>query len=83
MTAVPQFEDGKNYLMSGATLNAMVAAINARTPIAGQGLTSQETPQGVVFSVNLPPPAAPPTFSAQFCVDGTLVTATVYGTLGA
>lgn len=45
-----KFADDKVFMVSGKTLNALVDAIRARTPIAGAGMEFKETPQGIVLS---------------------------------
>lgn len=53
MKELPTFEAGKNYLLSDRILSDICQAIRERTPIAGPGLVSKETPVGIVLRVNL------------------------------
>lgn len=50
MTLPPKFDDGKQYWLSGKTLNQMGRAIQERTPIAGPGLLAKTLPQGVILT---------------------------------
>lgn len=45
-----KFADDKVFMVSGKTLNALVDAIRARTPLRGPGIEVKETPQGLVLS---------------------------------
>lgn len=48
---LPTFENGKSYLLRGETLNAIISAIRARTPLDGEGMRVHErTPNGFRFA---------------------------------
>ena len=43
----PNFDAGRSYWVSGRTLNALIRGIWRRTPLPGNGVTTQETERGV------------------------------------
>ena len=47
MTNLPTFDDSKSYLMSGKTLNTLIAAIKASKIISIEGYTTEQTPDGI------------------------------------
>lgn len=51
MTDMPKFDDGARYLVSAEFLATLERAIIERTPIAGDGLTHRDTPQGRVLTL--------------------------------
>ncbi|NBW11973.1 MAG: hypothetical protein EBR82_28475 [Caulobacteraceae bacterium] len=52
MTKLPdKVNPDATYLVSGATLNALIDAIASRSVIAGEGLNAKTEPQGIVLSL--------------------------------
>ncbi len=48
---LPNFDNSKVYALSGRTLNKFVRQIRRIIPLAGDGLQSNETPDGVQLSI--------------------------------
>ncbi len=47
MADLPTFDDKKTYMLSGKTLNQIIAAIKAATILSADGLTMEKTPDGI------------------------------------
>lgn len=47
MADLPKFDDKKTYMLSGKTLNQIIAAIKANTILSVSGLTIERTAEGV------------------------------------
>lgn len=51
---LPNFDAAKNYVLQGRTLNRIMRQIRRVAPIAGAGITTTETPNGVFIGAQNP-----------------------------
>ena len=47
---LPTFDEAKSYLVSGKTLNAIIAAIKAQNITSIEGYDIERTPEGIRFT---------------------------------
>lgn len=50
MIELPQFDDGRTYMLRGVTLNQIMKAIRERTPLKGDNTTLRYTEHGVIIN---------------------------------